>query len=117
MERQLCVQSRQSVLLHGSGKRDSEVKWRAAGETARTIAMGCKRQSELPCRRAKGPEDWDSAQLWCEDGALGTKIYSRAKQGPAHVVEPVTAKQDSKFPLPQARLVLAERERGGCGWG
>ena len=57
-----------------------EVKWRAAGEMARTIAMGYKRQAKPPCRRARGPEDQDSAQLWGpqgKEGALGTKSIAQ----------------------------------------
>jgi hypothetical protein len=48
-----------------------------------------------------------------KEGALRTKIYRRAKLDLTHVVEPVSATLDSKFPLPQANLVLAGREGGG----
>lgn len=105
-ERQLCIQSQQSVLLKGSGRG----VWSLKGEL----------QGKWPGPRAKpslhAAEDWDSGQLWGpqgKEGSLRTKIYSRAKQGPTHVVEPVSATLDSKFPLPQASLVLAGREGGG----
>lgn len=65
LERQLCVQSAKGP-AQGQWERGLEFEWRAAGEMARTIAMGYKSQAKPPCCRAKGPEDWNSGQLWAK---------------------------------------------------
>lgn len=81
--------------------------------------MGYKRQAKPPSMlQSQGPRGLGLRSAMGptgQEGALRTKIYITAKQGPTHVVEPVTATQDSKFPLPQASLVPSWEGRGGGG--